>query len=135
MFNPRFPHTLRVWRLKRDADGNIVTNEEGDEVLDVVMLSKVIAIDHRPVVLPDGGFETEPTEWIEFGYRTGGKNAKDTSDVMVYDYELATPMFVTALKAGDKVEVKDYDRTYWGEVVKKQTFNLGTNIWINEIKN
>lgn len=135
MFNPRFPHILRVWRSRKDADGMAVTTDEGDEILDIVMLSKVIMIDNRPMILADGSFDTAPTEWLEFGYRTGGKNTKDTSDVMVSDYELATPMFITALNAGDKVEVKDYDRTYWGEVVKKQTFNLGSNIWVNEVKN
>lgn len=135
MFNPRFPHTLRVWRSRKDSDGMAVTTDEGDEILDVVMLSKVIMIDNRPMILADGSFDTAPTEWLEFGYRTGGKNTKDTSDVMVSDYELATPMFITALNAGDKVEIKDYDRTYWGEVVKKQTFNLGSNIWVNEVKN
>ena len=135
MFNPRFPHTLRVWRSRKDEFGDPVTNEDGDEILDVVMLSKVRLIDNLPFVLPDGSFETEPTEWLEFGYRTGGRNTKDTSDVMVSDYEFATPMFTTAIKAGDKVEVKDYDRTYWGVIVKKQTFNLGSNVWINEVKN
>ena len=135
MFNPRFPHILRVWRSRKDADGMAVTTDEGDEILDVVMLSKVTMIDNRPMILADGSFDTAPTEWMEFGYRTGGKNTKDTSDVMVSDYELATPMFITALNAGDKVEIKDYDRTYWGEVVKKQTFNLGSNIWVNEVKN
>ena len=135
MFNPRFPHKLRVWRSRKDADGMAVTTDEGDEILDTVMLSKVTMIDNRPIILADGSFDTAPTEWMEFGYRTGGKNTKDTSDVMVSDYELATPMFITALNAGDKVEIKDYDRTYWGEVVKKQTFNLGSNIWVNEVKN
>ena len=135
MFNPRFPHMLRVWRSRKDADGMAVTTDEGDEILDVVMLSKVTMIDNRPMILADGSFDTTPTEWMEFGYRTGSKNTKDTTDVMVSDYELATPMFITALNAGDKVEIKDYDRTYWGEVVKKQTFNLGSNIWVNEVKN
>jgi hypothetical protein len=44
-------------------------------------------------------------------------------------------MFVTPLLPGDLVEITDFDRTYWGEVVKKATFNLGSNIWINEVKN
>ena len=112
-----------------------VTTDEGDEILDIVMLSKVTMIDNRPIILADGSFDTAPTESMEFGYRTGSKNTKDTLDVMVSDYELATPMLITALNAGDKVEIKDYDRTYWGEVVKKQTFNLGSNIWVNEVKN
>ena len=135
MFNPRFPHKLRVWRSRKDENGMIVTTDEGDEILDVVMLSKVRMIDNRPMTLADGSFETEPTEWIEFGYRTEGKGTRDTSDVMVSDFTLATPMFITPLRADDKVEIIDYDRTYWGEVVKKHTFNLGSNIWINEVKN
>ena len=91
--------------------------------------------DGRPVVLSNGSFDTYPTEWIEFGYRTQGRNTKDTLDVMVSDFNLATPMFLTPLEAGDRVEIKDYEREYWGEGVKKMTFNLGSNIWINEVKN
>lgn len=135
MFNPRFPHKLRVWRSRRDEYGGAVTDDEGNEILDIVPLYKVTMIDNLPLVLSDGSFDTEPTEWIEFGYRTGGKNTKDTSDVMVSDYELSTPMFTTTLESGDRIEIKDYDRTYWSEVVKKMTFNLGSNIWVNEIKN
>lgn len=135
MFNPRFPHKLRVWRSRKDEYGGAVTDDEGNEILDIVPLYKVTMIDNLPLVLPDGSFDTEPTEWIEFGYRTGGKNTKDTSDVMVSDYELSTPMFITTLESGDRIEIKDYDRTYWSEVVKKMTFNLGSNIWVNEIKN
>ena len=135
MFNPRFPHSLRVWRSRKDADGTPVTTEEGDPVLDVVMLDAVAMIDGRPLHTYEGGFETEPTEWISFGYRTQGKDTKDTLDVVVSDYKLATPMFITSLEVGDRVEVKDYDRTFWAEVIKKQTFNLGSNIWINEVKN
>ena len=135
MFNPRFPHSLRVWRSRKDADGTPVTTEEGDPVLDVVMLDAAVMIDGRPLHTYEGGFETEPTEWISFGYRTQGKDTKDTLDVVVSDYKLATPMFITSLEVGDRVEVKDYDRTFWAEVIKKQTFNLGSNIWINEVKN
>lgn len=135
MFNPRFPHKLRVWRSRKDEYGGAVTDDEGNEILDIVPLYKVTMIDNLPLVLPDGSFDTEPTEWMEFGYRTGGKNTKDTSDVMVSDYELSTPMFITTLESGDRIEIKDYDRTYWSEVVKKMTFNLGSNIWVNEIKN
>ena len=135
MFNPRFPHRLRVWRSRKDDNGMIVTNDEGDAIFDIVMLSKVTMIDNRPVTLADGTFDSEPTEWIEFGYRTEGKNTRDTSDVMVSDFTLATPMFTTPLGADDVVEIVDYDRTYKGEVVRKQTYNLGSNIWINEVKN
>lgn len=135
MFNPRFPHKLRVWRSRKDADGNIITTDEGDEILDVVPLAKATIIDNHPVYLSDGSLDSEPVEWIEFGYRTETKSTRDSTDVMVADYELAAPMFLTPLRGDDKVEIVDYDRTYWGRVVKKQTFNLGSNIWVNEVKN
>ena len=134
MFNPRFPHQLRIWRARNENDIPI-TDDNGDEVLDIVKLDAVDMVDNRPLMNGEGGFSTSEVEWMSFGYRTQGKDTKDTTDVVVSDFKLATPMFLTPLKVGDKVEIKDYDRTYWGEVVKKQTFNLGTNIWINEVKN
>lgn len=135
MFNPRFPHTLRVWRSRKDADGMPVTNDDGDEILDIVMLDSAVMVDNEPLMCSNGGFVTEKVESINFGYRTQGKNTRDTVDVVVSDFKLATPMFLTPLEPGDKVEMRDYERTYWGEVVKKATFNLGSNIWVNEVRN
>ena len=134
MFNPRFPHTLRVWRSRKNDYGEPMTDNDGDPIFDIVTLKAVVMVDGRPVVLSDGSFDTELTEWLAFGYRTQRKSTKDTTDVMVSDFQLATPMFLTPLEAGDRVEIKDYERTYWGEVVRKHTFNLGSNIWINEVK-
>lgn len=135
MFNPRFPHTLRVWRSRKNDNGEPMTDADGDAIYDIVRLKEVVMVDSLPVIHSDGSFETEVTEWISFGYRTQGKNTRETIDVVVSDFKLATPMFLTHLEPGDRVEIKDYERTYWGEVVKKMTFNLGSNIWINEVKN
>lgn len=135
MFNPRFPHTLRVWRNRKNDYGDPITDADGNPVQDIVRLKKVVMVDEQPIVRSDGSFDTEMVDTIDFGYRTQGKNTRDTVDVQVSDYKLATPMFVTPLEPGDKVEIWDYDRSYWGEVVKKATFNLGSNIWVNEVKN
>lgn len=135
MFNPRFPHTLRVWRTRKNDHGEPMTDAEGNPVQDIVSIKKVVMIDSEPVVRSDGSFDTELVDTIEFGYRTQGKNTRETVDVQVSDFKLATPMFLTHLEPGDKVEIWDYERSYWGEVVKKATFNLGSNIWINEVKN
>ena len=135
MFNPRFPHTLRVWRSRKDNHGDPMTDVDGDPIYDIVTLKAVVMVDYRPTVLSDGSFDTELTEWISFGYRTQGKNTRETVDVNVSDYKLATPMFLTPLEPGDRVEIKDYDRTFWAEVVKKITYNLGSDIWVNEVKN
>lgn len=112
-----------------------MTDSEDNPIYDIVSLKAVVMVDSQPVVRSDGSFDTELTEWISFGYRTQGKNTRETVDVQVSDFKLATPMFLTHLEPGDRVEIKDYERTYWGEVVKKATFNLGSNIWINEVKN
>lgn len=135
MFNPRFPHRLRVWRSAKDEFGEPRTDNDGNPIYEVLTLSKVVMADYEPMMICDDEFMTEPTEWIHFGYRTQGKNTRDTADVQVSDFKLSTPMFLTHLLPGDRVEIKDYERTFWGEVVKKMTFNLGSNIWINEIKN
>ena len=135
MFNPRFPHTLRVWRSRKDKHGDPMTNADGDPIYDIVTLKAVVMVDNRPTILSDGSFDTELTEWMSFGYRTQGKNTRETVDVNVSDYKLATPMFLTPLEPGDRVEIKDHDRTFWAEVVKKITYNLGSDIWVNEVKN
>lgn len=135
MFNPRFPHTLRVWRARLNDFGEPMFDDKGEAILEIVQLNKVVMVDYQPTMGSDGGFETDLVDSIEFGYRTQGKNTKDTVDVNVSDFKLATPMFVTPLLPGDLVEITDFDRTFWGEVVKKATFNLGSNIWINEVKN
>lgn len=135
MYNPRFPHQLRVWRSRKDRNGEPVTDNEGDPIYDIVTLKAVVTVDSLPVRRSDGSFDTETTEWISFGYRTQGKNTRETVDVQVSDYKLATPLFLTHLEPGDRVEMEDYERTYWCEVVKKASFNLGSNIWVDEIKN
>lgn len=134
MFNPRFPHSLRVWRARRDDFGEPMTDAEGNPILDIIQLKRVICLDGEPVVVSNGKFDTELVDCIEFGYRTGGKNTSTATDVEVADYKIATPLFVTPLESGDRLEITDYDRTYWGDVVKKITFNLGSNIWYNEVR-
>ena len=114
--------------------GEPETNDEGDPVYDVVLLARVITEDGLPVAGTDGAFETEMVESLPFGYRNQGRDTRDSSDVEVSDYKLATPMFITPLDPSDRIELTDSDRTYWGEVVRKVTYNLGSNIWVNEVK-
>ncbi len=107
----------------------------GDPVYDIVRVKVAVVLDNKPLMSPDGSYDTELSEWVSFGYRTSGKNTKDTSDVMVSDYKLATPPLMTYIEPGDRLEIIDYMRTFRAEVVKMMTFNLGSNIWINEVKN
>lgn len=133
MFNPRFPHTLRVWRSRKNSFGEPEINEDGNPVYEPVMLAKVVMVDGMPSC-GEEGFETELVESLPFGYRNQGKDTRDTYDVEISDHKLATPMFVTPLDPSDRIELMDYDRTYWCELVRKVTNNLGSNIWVNEVK-
>lgn len=134
MFNPRFPHAFRVWRVRKNNHGEPATDAAGDPIYDIVRIKAAVVLDNRPMMRSDGSFDTEILEWVSFGYRTQGKNTKDTSDVMVSDYRLSTVPLATYIEPGDRLEIKDYMRTYWANVVKMMTFNLGSNIWVNEIK-
>lgn len=135
MFNPRFPHKLRVWRVRKDDYGEPMTNDDGDPIYDIIRIQAAILIDEKPVMNTDGTYETEAIEWVDFGYRTQGKNTRETLDVVMSDYKLSTAPLMTYIQPGDRVEIKDYLRTYWADVVKMMTFNLGSNIWVNEVKN
>lgn len=134
MFNPRFPHSLVVKR-PRFVNGDIYTNVNGDIIYDTVPLTCVEMFDNEPVRDVDGNFVTFEKDSIEFGYRTSSRSSRTEGDVIVADFRIACPMFLTEIKTDDILELTDYDRTYRGTVIKKTTFNLGTNIWFDEIKN
>ena len=127
MFNPRFPHRLRVWR-------EIGTDSDGDPIREIVKLKKVVIIDDMPQLRSDGSFDFDLVSDIEFGYRTESKNTSTAGDVEVADYKIATPLFITPIDSGYLLEITDYDRTYWAKAIKKVSTNLGSNIWFNEVR-
>lgn len=136
MFNPRFPHRLSVKRPRKNGQGEYILNERGDVSYETLKLSLVEYIDDQPVRNADGEFVIgELSEVVNFGYRTGSKNTTTAGEVIVADNKIACPMFLTVLQSGDILTLTDYDRTYSATVVKKITWNWGTNIWFDEIKN
>ena len=134
MFNPRFPHTLKVKRVRMTA-GQPEIDIDGNVVYDYLTLTLVEMADEEPVRNAEGAFVTFTAESVGFGYRTASANTQTAGDVVKADFKIACPMFLTELRYDDILELTDYDRTYEGKVVKKTTFNLGTNIWFDEIKN
>lgn len=135
-YNPRFPHTLVVKRAKLDSTtGEIVLDEYGDPTYEVVNLAVVDTVDGDPIRDANGAFSTTSQSSINFGYRTNSQNTKAAGDVVMSDFKLATPMFTTELRYDDLIVVTDYDKTYNARLVKKTTFNWGTNLWIDEIRN
>lgn len=135
MFNPRFPHTLTIKRVRKDDSGMPITDDNGDFIYDTLSLVCVKMSNHHPMFDADNNFLTYEQGSINFGYRSNQRNTQTSGDVVVSDFHIACPMFLTEILVDDILEIKDYERTYSGKVVKKITFNLGTDIWFNEIKN
>jgi len=108
--NPRFPHSMVVKRVSVDADGVPVTDSEGNTIEETVLSSF-------------------------FGYRTQAMNTSSAGDVIKADYKLALPKTLADVRSNDKIYITDYTRSFVATVLKFNTFNLGSNIWANEIKN
>lgn len=133
--NPRFPFTFKVLR-PRKVDGEYVLDAEANPIYDVVELSVVAMSNGWMVRTSDGSpvIEKTVTE-LKCGYRTNTRNLAEMGDVVVYNVTLHTPPFTTPLLFEDILEITDYDRTYRAKVVKKVTFNWGSDIWFDEVKN
>lgn len=127
MYNPRFPHILKVQRA-------VGTDEQGDILYEEVILDIVKTSNGEPIREGDK-FVTYQADSIPFGYRTNTQNTKVMGDVVSAGYKVACPLFVTPLEFNDVLTLTDYDRTYKGYVIKKAAFNWGADIWFNETEN
>lgn len=135
-YNPRFPHKLRLLIPVHDGNGEPAFDENGDIEYETLQLQKVVMdSDDNPILDEDGEFRYELVDEIEWGYRTSTGGFRDSGEVAEADFKIATPMFVTPLNTGDILEMTDYDRTWRMEVLKKTTYNWGTNIWVKDVKN
>lgn len=135
-YNPRFPHRLRVVVPVYDENGDPLFDENGDVTYDTLPLEKVkMDSDDNPLFGEDGKFLTEWVDELEWGYRTSTGGFRDSGDVAEADYKIATPLFLTPLSTGEVVIMKDYDRTWKMEVLKKTSYNWGSNIWVKDVKN
>lgn len=138
--NPRFPHTLRVLRPALDEYGQPAFDENGDPSFSTLVLKKVVMTDDEadngdPTFDYKGDFATVDVEQVRWGYRTSTGGFHDSGEVAEANYKIATEMFITPLYTGDVVEMTDYDGTVRMEVLKKTTYNWGTNIWVKDVKN
>lgn len=135
-YNPRFPHKLRYLVPLHDEEGLPLFDDEGNVRFVPATLHKVrMDSDDDPLLDEDGAFLTDDVEELEWGYRTSTGGFRDSGYVAEADFKIATPMFTNPLATGDVLEMTDYDRTWRMEVLKKTTYNWGSNIWVKDVKN
>lgn len=136
MYNPRWPHTFRVLSESLDSDGMPVVDSKGNPARTSKLLEKVeYGPDWNPRRKPDGSFVTESVERMPWGYRTSTGGLKTSGDVIVADYKVSCPMMLTELETGTVLELTDYAHTFRAKVLKMTTYNWGTNLWLDNIKN
>jgi len=134
--NPRYPFSVTVKRPKV-VSGEVVQDNRGDVTYEAVALS-IVALDAMGYMMRTSGgvpIIASTATSICCGYRVDSKSTADAGAVAVHDVILHTPPFTTELLYGDILEITDYDRTYRAKVVKKMTYNMGSAIWADEIKN
>lgn len=83
----------------------------------------------------DGSFVTETVTEMPWGYRTSTGGLKTAGEVIVADYKISCPMMLTDLPTGTILVLTDYTHTFRMKVLKMTTYNWGTNIWGDNIKN
>ena len=156
MYNPRWPHTFKVLVESLDANGNPVTDANGNPVYGIPVLDDM----GNPVVVngvpkmrdmelsrivydsawnprrnPDGTFATVSVTDVPWGYRTSTGGMKTSGEVWVADYKISTPMLLTDLPSGTVLLMTDYVHSFRVKVVKMTTYNWGTDLWVDNIKN
>ena len=136
MYNPRWPHTLRVLSESLDSDGMPVVDSEGMPVRASRPLERVeYGPDWNPRRRPDGTFVTDWVEDMPWGYRTATGGLKTSGEVIVADYKVSCPMILTEIETGAVLELTDYTHTFRVKLLKMTTYNWGTNLWLDNIKN
>lgn len=136
MYNPRWPHTFRVVVESLDQNGTPVTDANGDPVVGSMRLEKIVYDSAwNPRRSPDGSFVTEMVTDMPWGYRTSTGGLKTAGEVIVADYKVSSPMLLTELPTGTVLEMTDYTHTFRAKLLKMTTYNWGTNLWLDNIKN
>ena len=136
MYNPRWPYTFTVLAESLDANGLPVVGTDGKPVRTSMTLEKVVYDGKmNPTFKSDGSLQTETVTVMPWGYRTSTGGMKTSGEVIVADYKISCPMFVTELPTGTILSMTDRTHTFRVKVIKMTTYNWGTNLWVDNIKN
>lgn len=113
-------------------------NPEDDDEPDDSALQMVRVVyddNYNPRRNADGSFVTKTVTEMPWGYRTATGGLKTAGEVIVADYKISTPMMLTELPTGTVLILTDYTHTFRVKILKMTTYNWGTNIWVDNIKN
>lgn len=136
MYNPRWPHTFVVLSESLDADGLPVTGDDGKPVRGSMLLERAVYDPQwKPRFRANGSVLTEKVREMPWGYRTSTGGLKTAGEVIVADYKVSCPMMLTELPTGTVLELTDYTHTFRAKLLKMTTYNWGTNLWLDNIKN
>lgn len=136
MYNPRWPHTFTVLAESLDAYGLPVTDANGNPVAGSATVDMIVYDSAwNPRRKPDGTFATETVTEVPWGYRTSTGGMKTSGEVWVADYKISTPMLLTDIPSGTVLIMTDYVHSFRVKVVKMTTYNWGTDLWVDNIKN
>lgn len=134
--NERWPHTFIIEGESLDENGLPVTDENGDPVTSEVPVLRVLyGNGYNPRKGADGKYKTEEITSVPWGYRTSTGGMKTAGEVIVADYKISCPMLLTDIPTGTVLIMTDYTHTFRVKVVKMTTYNWGTNLWVDNIKN
>ena len=136
MYNPRWPYTFVIVQESLDENGLPVTDDNGDPVETTMAVEKII-YDSRwnPSRAANGQFRTEQVCEVPWGYRTSTGGMKTSGEVIVADYKISCPMLLTDIPTGTVLLMTDAVQTFRVKVIKMTTYNWGTNLWVDNIKN
>lgn len=136
MENPRHPYFFTVKEARTDEHGDAVTDAEGHPVeTDMEVELVETGSGGNPVRDDDGNLATYTVTRVPCGYRTSTGGYRISGEVIVCDYKISTPMMRTELPPETVIEVTDNTRTYRAKIIKATTYNWGSNMWIDEIRN
>lgn len=136
MYNPRWPHTFTVIAESLDENGIPVVNEKGKPIRGSMTVDRIVYDPQwNPRFRPDGSFLTETVLDVPWGYRTATGGLRTSGEVIVADYKISTPMLLTDIPTGTILEMRDYTHTFRVKVLKMTTYNWGTDLWVDNIKN
>ena len=135
-YNPRWPHTFTVQTESLDSDGLPVTDADGNPVTGTMSLVRIVyGTDYDPRRTPDGSFVTETVTEMPWGYRTATGGLHTSGEVIVADYKVSCPMLLTEIPTGTVLVMTDYTHTFRAKLLKMTTYNWGTNLWLDNVKN